>query len=341
MSASSSVKQVEARRFVLAKRPDGVPDQSDFDLETVTLGPAGEGEVLTRSLYISVDPGMRSRLNQASYAPPIEIGAPVEGANVGEVIASGHARFAPGDIVVSGMGWQDHVLAPAKAFRKVPDMGLPLSTAIGVLGIPGMTAYFGLYDVGGLKKGQAVLVSSAAGPVGATAGQIAKLEDCIVIGIAGGPEKCRWLTQECGFDAAIDYKATEDLTGAIQSLVPKGIDIYFDNVGNTMLDAVLPTMRPYGRIVVSGQVSDYNAQGAARAGVHHTEVFITHRLRMEGLVVFDYATRFPEAATRMAGWIKDDRLKYREEIIDGFVHLPEAFIGLFLGRNFGRRLVRP
>ncbi|MGF1453867.1 MAG: NADP-dependent oxidoreductase [Alphaproteobacteria bacterium] len=333
---------VDARRFVLAQRPRGLPAPDDFAMQTATLGPVDEGQVLARTLYCSVDPGMRSRLNDtASYAQPIAIGGVIDGANVGEVLASGDGRFVPGDLVVSGLGWQDHVLAPAKLFRKLPETGLPPSAAIGVLGIPGMTAYFGLYDVGGLRKGQVVLVSSAAGPVGATAGQIAKLEDCLVIGIAGGPEKCRWLTEELGFDAAIDYRETDDITGAVQSLTPKGVDIYFDNVGNAMVDAVLPTMRAYGRIVVSGQVADYNAAPGERAGIHDTQTFITHRLRMEGLVVFDYAARFPEAITRMAGWIHEGRLKYREEIIDGFESLPDAFIGLFRGENFGRRLVKP
>ncbi len=342
MTSSAPTYPIEAHRYVLAHRPDGLPARDDFVQEAVSLEAPEAGQVLTRSLFISVDPGMRSRLNEeASYAAALPIGGVIEGANVGEVIASGDERFAPGDHVVSGVGWQDYALAPAKAFRKIPETGLPLSSAIGVLGIPGMTAYFGLYDVGGLKKGQAVLVSSAAGAVGATAGQIAKLEDCLVIGIAGGPAKCRWLTEELGFDAAIDYKATTDLTGAIQSLVPKGIDIYFDNVGNAMLDAVLPTMRAYGRIVVSGQVADYNATAGSRAGIYATQTFITHRLRMEGLVVFDYAARFGEAAARMVPWIQEGRLKFREEIIDGFDALPEAFIGLFRGENFGRRLIRP
>ncbi len=338
----ASTLTVEARRFVLARRPQGIPVPEDFAMETARLGPVGEGQLLVRTLYSSVDPGMRSRLNEtASYAQPIPLGGVIDGANVGEVIASADERYSPGDLVVSGLGWQDHVLAPSKLFRKIPETGLPSSAAIGVLGIPGMTSYFGLYDVGGLRKGQVVLVSSAAGPVGATAGQIAKIEDCLVIGIAGGPAKCRWLTEELGFDAAIDYKATQDITGAVQSLAPKGVDIYFDNVGNAMVNAVLPTMRAYGRIVVSGQVADYNTTLAERAGIYDTQTFITHRLRMEGLVVFDYASRFPEAILRMAGWIHEGRLKYREEIIDGFENLPDAFIGLFRSENFGRRLVKP
>ncbi len=335
-------KGTPAKRFVLARRPDGLPREEDFALEEVVVPAPGPGEVLVRNLFISVDPGMRSRLNEtASYAPPVPIGGTMEGASVGEVIASGDERFEPGDTVAAAIGWQTHGIASGKRLRKVPETGLPPSTAIGILGIPGMTAYFGLYDVGGLKKGQAVLVSSAAGPVGATAGQIAKLEDCIVIGIAGGERKCRWITEELGFDAAIDYKATRDLTGAIQSLAPKGIDLYFDNVGNAMVDRVLPCMRLYGRVVVSGQVGDYNTSGRSRAGIHHTEVFITNRVRMEGFVVFDYAARFGEAASRMVPWIQEERLKYREEIIDGFENLPGAFIGLFKGENFGRRLIRP
>ncbi len=330
-----------AQRFVLAARPRGVPTPSDFRLETIALPDPGPDEVLIRNLLISVDPGMRARLNETrSYADPIALGGTIEGATVGEVLASNNERLGVGDLVVTGLGWQDHAVCHGRLARKVPPIGLPPSAAIGVLGIPGMTAYFGLYDVGGLTTGQTVVITSAAGAVGSAAGQIARIEGARAIGLAGGPDKCRWLTDELGFDAAIDYKAEPDLRGAIRHLAPDGIDIYFDNVGNAMVDLMVPMMNTRGRIVISGQVADYNLPPEERPGIRHTAEFITERLRMEGLVVFDYAKQFPQAMQRMATWIHEGKLRYREEIIDGFDALPEAFCGLFRGENFGRRLVR-
>ncbi len=330
-----------SRRFVLARHAQGLPRLEDFKLEDVDLPAPGEGQVLVRNILISVDPGMRARLSATrSYAEPIAIGETIQGASVGEILESQHPRFQPGDIVATGLGWQEHAVCSAKAVRKVPPLGLPPSTAIGVLGIPGMTAYFGLYDVGGLKAGQTVVVSSAAGAVGSAAAQIAKIEGATVIGIAGGPEKCTWLTDGVRLDVVVDYKIEQDLTDTLQFIAPQGVDIFFDNVGNAMVDAVLPVMNPHGRIVISGQVADYNVAPEQRIGIRNTHHFITERLRMEGLVVFDYAARFPEAAIKMADWIKAGRLLYREDITEGFETLPEAFIGLFRGENFGRRLVR-
>ncbi len=330
-----------ARRWTLARRPEGVPSTEDFRLETFEPPAPGEGQVAIAVETISVDPGMRSRLSGDSYAAALPLGATVESAGIGRVIESRNAKFAPGDIVSGGFGWTSHVLSDGRGVTKLdaallaPPVGL--TAAIGVLGVPGLTAYFGLIDLGKPKAGETLLVSSAAGPVGATAGQAAKILGLTVVGIAGGAAKCAYL-REIGFDAAIDYKAEPDLAAAIRREAPKGVDVYFDNVGAEQLDAAILNMRPGGRIVVSGQVAEYNA--ANPRGIRYVTPFITHRLTMSGLVVYDYRARFPQAMAEMAGWIREGRLKHREEFVDGLERAPEAFIGLFRGDNFGRRLVR-
>jgi hypothetical protein len=240
-----------------------------------------------------------------------------------------------------GTGWATHMVSNGRGYlAKVPDLGVPLSLWNGILGVPGMTAWFGLRRVAQLQAGERVLVTSAAGPVGATAGQLARLWGAsAVVGIAGGEEKCRWLTEECGFDAALDYKAP-DFEARFAEASHDGWDVLFDNVGNASIDRALPVMRMRGRIVVSGQVADYNLTPAQAPGIHHTREFIGKRLRMEGLVVFDDMPQFPAAQAELAGLIKAGQVQYREEIFDGIARLPEAFCGLFTGASFGRRLVR-
>lgn len=328
------------RRFVLARRPQGVPVADDFRLETVDLPNPADGQVVVANRFVSVDPGMRSRLSAAeTYAAPLEIGAVIEGATVGQVVASNNPKYQPGDWVAAAFGWQDYGLGDGRGMRKLADDRLPPSTAIGVLGIPGMTAYFGLSEIGRPKEGETVLVSSAAGAVGSAAGQIAAIKGARAIGIAGGPDKCRWLAEELGFAAAIDRRAEPDLAAAVARACPDGVDVLFDNVGNALVDAVLPLMRRGGRIVVSGQVADYNA-GLGRPGIVNTQFFITSRLTMAGLVAFDYVRQYPQAWAEMTDWILSGRLKYREDVVDGLQHLPSAFIGLFKGENFGRKLIR-
>lgn len=332
---------MDMQRIVLARHIEGAPTPDDFRLETLAIPELADGQFLAKNLFVSCDPGTRSRLSPgASYAPPLQPGQMVDGFSVGEVIASRHERFQPGDRVAL-TGWASHVVSNGRGYCvKLPELGVPLSLWIGVLGVPGMTAWFGLKRVAGIKPGDRVLVTSAAGPVGATAGQLAKLWGASeVVGLAGGPTKCAWLGGEAGFDVALDYKAA-DFDSAFNRIAEAGFDILFDNVGNAMVDRVLPHMKMRGRIVISGQVADYNSPISAVPGIHNTREFIARRLRMEGLVVFDDLPGFAAAQGELAGLIKSGQLVYREEVFDGLPSLPEAFCGLFTGASFGRRVVR-
>ncbi len=331
----------EMERIVLVRHIDGAPGPDDFRIERLAIPDLAEGQFLARNHFVSCDPGTRSRLSPgASYAPPLAPGAPVDGFSVGEVIASRNDRFAVGTLVAL-TGWATHVVSNGRGYCvKLPDLGVPEQLWIGLLGVPGMTAWFGLRRVAALKAGDRVLVTSAAGPVGATAGQLAKLWGASeVIGIAGGPDKCAWLTGEAGFDMAIDYKGA-DFESAFARAAEAGFDVMFDNVGNAMIDRALPHMRMRGRVVVSGQVADYNTAPADVPGLKNTREFIARRLRMEGLVVFDDLPGFTAAQAELAALIGDGRVKYREEVFEGLASLPEAFCGLFTGASFGRRVVR-
>jgi hypothetical protein len=331
----------EMKRIVLARHIVGAPTPEDFRLEALPIPALEEGQLLIANRFISCDPGTRSRLSPgASYAPPLTPGALVDGFAVGEVVESRHPRFSAGDLVM-GTGWATHMVSNGRGYlAKVPDLGVPLSLWNGILGVPGMTAWFGLRRVAQMQAGERVLVTSAAGPVGATAGQLAKIWGAgKVVGIAGGAEKCRWLVEQCGFDDALDYKAP-DFEARFAAASADGWDVLFDNVGNASIDRALPVMRMKGRIVVSGQVADYNLTPQEAPGIHNTREFIGKRLRMEGMVVFDDMPGFPAAQAELAGLIRDGRVQYREEIFDGIASLPEAFCGLFSGQSFGRRLVR-
>lgn len=331
-----------ARRWVLAARPEGVPRLADFRSEALELPALEDGEALIQITHASVDPGMRGRLTGDSYAPALGLGEIVESAGIGTVVASRSGRLAEGALVMGGFGWTTHAISDGRGVQ-VLDPALfggrvTPTAAIGVLGVPGLTAYFGLSDLGQPKEGETLMVSSAAGPVGATALQIGRQFGLKTVGIAGGGVKRRYVLDELRADACIDYRAEGDLTDAIRREVPDGVDIFFDNVGGAQLDAAILNMKPGGRIVISGQVSEYNA--TEPRGIRWVTPFITKRLRMAGLVVYDYRKRFPEAQARLAGWIDDGTITYREEIIEGFDNLPAAFIGLFNHENFGRRLVR-
>jgi len=330
------------KRVVLARYLDGMPQPADFRIEETPMPVLAEGQCLVRNVFASLDPGTRSRLSKGpSYAPPLSLGDTVGAFNIGVVEQSRNPRFDEGDLLACAFGWAEYGVTDGRGFvAKITDRDVPLSAWIGVLGVPGMTAYFGLKRVGALAPGQTVVVTSAAGMVGATAGQIAKLHDCRVIGVAGGPTKCAWLTDAAGFDAAIDYKSVGDLTEAVRAACPDGVDILFDNVGNRSVDAILPLMNMRGRIVVSGQVGDYNLAPEDVHGVRNTRPFITHRVRMEGLVVFDDIRQFPEAQRQVADWLKADRLIYRERIYDGVAAAPGGFRDVFEGVDFGRHLVR-
>jgi len=331
----------EYKRWALAKHPSGVPSEDCFALESFTLDAPQDGQVLIRTHYFSLDPGMRGRLSGDSYAAGLKIGDTIESAGIGEIIASKSERFAVGDMVMGGLGWTQALTHPDRGLQKLDpalfDDKVAMTATIGVLGVPGLTAWFGLQDLGQPQAGETLLISSAAGPVGATCGQIGKTLGLSVIGIAGGADKCAYLT-DLGFDAVIDYKAEGNLVKAIEAAAPDGVDIYFDNVGGEMLDAAILNMKPKGRIVVSGQVAEYNREKPV--GIRQTTRFITHRLRMEGLVVYDYAKQFPEAQATMAALIRDGKLAYKEDISDSIEDAPRAYAALFAGANFGRRLIK-
>ena len=332
------------KHIVLKSYCDGLPELENFALEEAPTPTPGEGQFLVRHVWASVDPGTRSRLSgRDSYTGAQPLGGAMGGFNVGVVEASNNTDWPVGTKVTCAGGWATHSIQNGRGFlAKIPEgIDLPLSYWIGVLGVPGLTGWFGLKRVGEFKDGDRVLVTSAAGPVGATAGQLAKAGGAAqVVGIAGTDEKCRWLIQEAGFDAAINYKTSPDLDGEITQAFPKGIDLLFDNVGNEMIDRCLRKMRPHGRIVNSGQVADYNLAPENRHGIQNTDVFITHRIKMQGLVVFDDARQFPEALTAMAGMIARGELKLKEERFDGIENMPAAFCGLFRGENFGRRVTK-
>ncbi len=331
------------RRIVLARFCDGPPVAEDFRIEDAPMPEPREGQFLVRNILISVDPGTRARLSgKPSYIPPLKLGATVGAFSIGEIIESRHPDFAPGEIVSLADGWAEHVIGDPRGFvRRITDRRLPLAAWLGVLGVSGMTAWFGLHRVASLKVGETVVVTSAAGAVGSAAGQLARLHGCTVIGVAGGQAKCDWMTEVAHFDAAIDYKATADLPAAIAAAAPKGVDVLFDNVGNAMIDQVIPLMRQNGRIVVSGQVDAYNSDESAVEGVRNTRAFITHRLMMQGLVVFDDLPNWGAAEAAMADHMVSGELVGRWEVLPGGLEAtPDAFAGLFRGENTGRRLVR-
>ncbi|MDJ0919696.1 MAG: NADP-dependent oxidoreductase [Henriciella sp.] len=334
----------QMQQVSLATYCDGPPKLSDFKVETKDAPIPNEGQFRVRHIFNSVDPGTRSRLSGTdSYAGALPLGKAIDGFSVGVVDLSENPDYPVGTKVFCAGGWRTHTIQNGKGFiGKVADaVPLPLSLWIGVLGVPGLTAWFGLKAVAGFKAGDRVLVTSAAGPVGATAGQLAKAGGAEqVVGIAGSDTKCQWLVEEAGFDHAINYKAVPDLDAAIREAMPKGVDVLFDNVGNAMINRVLPMMRLNGRICVSGQVADYNLTPEETPGIVNTKPFITHRVMMQGLVVFDFMRHFPTALNEMAGLITKGQLKLKEERFEGIEAMPEAFCGLFRGENFGRRVVK-
>lgn len=332
------------RRIVLAAPVRGTPTPDTFRLEEAPLPDAlTEGQLLTRTIYCSADPGTRSRLGgEASYAPPLKPGEVIDGFCVSEVMESANPKFAAGDIVALGGGWAEHIVFPGRGYiQKIPHRRLPLSYWIGVLGVPGMTAWFGLKRVAALKEGERVLVTSAAGPVGATAAQVAKATGASrVVGVASGADKGAWL-RDAGLDDVIDYKSEPSLAAALRAASPDGYDVLFDNVGNAMIDTAIPLLRPGGRIVVSGQVADYNTPPDQLQGLRNTRYFISHRLRMEGLVVFDDLRGFAAAQEELGAMIKAGKVQVREQRYTGLEAIPEALIGLFADSSaFGRRIIQ-
>jgi NADPH-dependent curcumin reductase CurA len=323
-------------RFTLAARPVGLPKATDFAYEEHDVASPGDGELLVKIQYISLDPAMRGWMNDVkSYVPPIKIGEVMRAAAVGEVVESKHPKFAVGDRVSGAFGVQAYAVAKAEGVTPV-DPRLPLPTALSTLGFPGLTAYFGLLDIGKPEAGNTVVVSGAAGAVGSVVGQIAKIQGCRVVGIAGGPEKCRYLT-ELGFDAAIDYKAS-DVKAALREHCPQRIDVFFDNVGGDILDAALTQLARGARIVICGGISQYNATTKVAGPANYLSL-IVYRATMTGMVVFDYAARYGEAVRAMAGWMAEGKLKSREDIVRGIEQFPTALLKLFSGENHGKLML--
>lgn len=328
------------RQFLLAARPVGMPKESDFQLVEAPIPAPGDGEVLTKALYLSVDPYMRGRISdRKSYAAPVQIGEVMTGGVVARVVESKHASYAPGDVVVGMMGWQEYAVMPGKALTKVNPSLAPVSTALGVLGMPGATAYFGLLDICDPKPGETCVVSGGAGAVGSLVGQIAKLKGCHVVGIAGGDDKFRYMTEELGFDSAYNYKTVDNHYAKLRELCPKGVDCYFDNVGGVITDAVLLQLNVHARVAICGQISQYNAE-KPEMGPRLLGMLIVARAKVQGFLVSDYAARFGEAIGQMAAWLAEGKLKYREEVMEGFETLPRAFIEMLNGRNTGKMVVK-
>jgi len=328
------------RRVVLARRPPGEPKEDDFRVEQQAVPePAGQ-EVLVRAIYLSLDPYMRGRMRDvASYAPPVAIGEVMPGGIVGEVVKSGLPGFKPGDIVEERLGWQEYAISNGAQLRKI-DPGLaPISTANGILGMTGLTAYYGLFEIAQPKAGETVVVSAASGAVGQVVGQLAKISGCRVVGIAGGAKKCAFVTDELGFDACVDYKASSDIDPALKAACPNGVDVYFDNVGGAITDAVLRNLNFFARVALCGSISQYNA-AASESGPRLLGPFVGRRIRMQGFIVSDYLPRSAAAFRQMGEWVRSGRLKYREDIVDGLENAPRAFIGMLRGENFGKMQVR-
>jgi len=328
------------RRWLLARRPQGMVSPEDFELSEEPLPEPAEGEFLVRNLYLSLDPAMRGWMSDApSYIPPVGLGEVMRGATVGRVEKSNHPGFSEGDRVVGTFGWQDYAVSRGGGPMpptKVPD-GVPPTLPLGALGMTSLTAYFGLKDIGRPQPGETVVVSGAAGATGSVAGQLAKLWGCRVVGIAGGPEKCAWLTEELGFDGAVDYRAGR-VGRALRDECPDGIDVYFDNVGGEILEAALANLAMHARVVLCGAISTYNAE-APPAGPRNYMQLLVKRSRMEGFLVFDFLDRTDEAMAELVPAVTEGRITFREDVREGLERAPETLVELYTGGNTGKLLV--
>lgn len=339
-----SQSKTNNRSIVLNARPHGAPTAATFGLKEGAVPTPAAGQVLLRTIYLSLDPYMRGRLSDApSYAAPVAVGAVMVGATVSRVEASQHPDYKVGELVLGYSGWQDYALSDGTGLNKLDGAMPQPSMALGVLGMTGFTAYMGLLDIGQPKAGETVVVAAASGAVGALVGQIAKLKGCRVVGIAGGTEKCRYVVEELGFDACIDHRGA-DLPAQLAGVCPKGIDVYFESVGGAVFDAVLPLLNVGARIPVCGLIANYNDTalpvGPDRLGLL-ARTILTKRLKMQGFIIFDdYADRYPEFLTQMSTWLKEGKIKFREDVVDGLENAPQAFIGLLEGKNFGKLVVR-
>jgi NADPH-dependent curcumin reductase CurA len=324
------------RRVLLASHPVGPVAESNFRIEESPLPKPGEGEVLVKNLWLSLDPYMRGRMSEAkSYAKGVDIGEVMCGQTVGQVIESRHPQFKPGDKVLTQLGWQ--LYGSVKEVTKVDETRVPLSCYLGVVGMPGITAYFGLKEIGQAKAGDTVVVSAASGAVGSVVGQLAKLWGCRAVGIAGGREKCDYVRNELGFDACIDYKAGR-LREELKEACPKGVDVYFDNVGGEILDLLLTRMNLFGRIVVCGLISDYSSTEPYK--LKNLRAVLVNRLKVQGMIVFDWKERYGEALKALGGYVAEGKLKYRESVVQGLENAPRGLMDLLSGKNFGKQLVK-
>jgi NADPH-dependent curcumin reductase CurA len=326
------------KQFRLAARPAGLPKASDWKLSEEEIPTPGDGEVLVKNEFISLDPAMRGWMNEGkSYVPPVEIGAVMRAAAAGKVTASKHKDFAVGDAVEGVLGVQQYAISNGRGLRKVDEKLAPLSAYLGGLGMSGLSAWFGLFEVGQAKPGDTVLVSGAAGAVGSTVGQLAKIHGCRVVGIAGGAEKCAFI-RELGFDGAIDYKG-EKLNDGFRRELPKGVDVYFDNVGGDTLDAALTRINLHARVVICGAISNYNATEKPKGPANYLSLLV-NRARMQGFIVFDYMKKYPETYAALAKHYADGKLKLRETVVEGFETFPDALLKLFKGENTGKLVLK-
>jgi NADPH-dependent curcumin reductase len=332
----------QGKRIVLASRPVGEPKPSDFRIEEYPVPSPGDGQVLLRTIWLSLDPYMRGRMSDAaSYAAPVQLGAVMEGGTVSEVIASNDAAFKKGDVVLSRAGWQTHALSDGKGLSRIDPKLAPISTAVGVLGMPGMTAYTGLLEIGKPQPGETVVVAAASGAVGSAVGQIARIKGARAIGIAGGGDKCGYVKRELGFDDCLDHR-DPDLSAKLKDACPKGIDVYFENVGGAVFEAVLPLLNAFARVPVCGLIAHYNDTEAKppkwAAGL--MRAVLTKRLTFRGFIVTDFAARHADFLRDMSQWVREGKVKYKEFVTDGLDNAPAAFTGLLKGANFGKQLVR-
>jgi NADPH-dependent curcumin reductase len=326
------------RQILLKSRPEGAPGLGNFELAKTPVPEPGDGEVLMRTLYLSLDPYMRGRMNAAkSYAKPVGVGEPMVGGTVGEIVKSRNPKFALGDIVMGYGGWQDYALSNGTGLRKLDPAAAPVSTALGVLGMPGMTAYAGLLEIGKPKPGETVAVAAASGAVGSAVGQIAKIKGCCAVGIAGGRNKCRFVVQELGFDACVDHRAP-DFARQLDAACPAGIDVYFENVGGGVQQTVWPLLNDFARIPVCGLIAQYNST----TPIPGPDMFsvLRKRLTVRGFIVSDFAAKQADFLRDAGEWVRTGRLKYREDVVEGLENAPAAFLGMLQGKNFGKMLVK-
>lgn len=330
---------MQNKKVLLAKRPFGLPNSDTWSHQTSTVSDITDGQILVQHHYISLDPAMRGWLNDVrSYIPPVQVGDVMRAGSIGEVISSKHEKFKVGDFVSGWGGVQQYSISDGQGWYKIDPSLAPLPTYIGTLGMPGMTAYFGILEVGKLKEGDIVLVSGAAGAVGSVVGQIAKIKGCTVIGIAGGPEKCAYITETLGFDAAIDYK-NDDIKVALKKTCPKGIDVFFDNVGGEILNLALTKIRMNARIVICGAISQYNNTEAVKGPSNYLSLLV-NRASMQGMVVFDFAKDYQKAAMEMGGWMAQGKLLAKEDVYDGIENFHETFMRLFSGEKLGKLVLK-